>query len=148
MTTIDHPFARALLPLNAEQISATALTYADRLGELYGVSVTLLFVLELAGHSAGAGFADETPEQSENRINTLVNQKVRPLLQSAEIERLIIRQGKAADEIIAVADELDVDIVLMGSRGKTGLQHMIMGSVTEKVVHLINRPVLTIPVRE
>jgi len=144
---IDHPFYSVLLPINAEQVSIPTLEYAAKLGELYGVALTLLFVQELAGHSAGPGFAVESDEQSAKRINDLVDREIRPMLGKTHVSQVVIRKGKPADEIIATADELDIDIIVMGTRGKTGLQHMIMGSVTEKVVHLINRPVLTIPVR-
>lgn len=147
MTTIEHPFTNALLPLNADQISPHTLEYTARLAELYGVTVTLLFVQELAGHGAGTGFDVETDEQTATRIHTLVDNQVHPLLGKTSIDQVLIRHGKPADEIIDAANELDVDIVLMGTRGETGLQHMIMGSVTEKVVHLINRPVLVIPVQ-
>jgi len=147
MTMIDHPFYSVLLPVNADQISTHTLKYAAKLGELYGVSLTLLFVQELAGHSSGPGFAVETDEQSAKRIHALVDSEIQLLLGKTQIAQILIRKGKPADEIISAAEELDIDIVVMGSRGKTGLQHMIMGSVTEKVVHLINRPVLTIPVR-
>ena len=147
MTTLEHPFANVLLPVNAEQISTHTLEYVAKLGELYGITLTLLFVMELAGHNAGPGFVVETEEESAKRINGLVDSEIRPRLGETAIKQVLIRHGKPADEIIDVADELDVDVVVMGTRGKTGLQHMIMGSVTEKVVHLINRPVLAIPAR-
>lgn len=147
MTAIQHPFSRVLLPLNADQLSISSVEYAAKLGELYGVTLTLLFVHEFAGHNAGPGFAVESTEQTAQRINQLVETEINPLLGGTPVDQVLIRTGKPADEIIAAADELDADLVVMGTRGKTGLQHMIMGSVTEKVVHLINRPVLAVPVR-
>ena len=89
----------------------------------------------------------ESTEQTAQRINQLVETEIIPLLGGTPVDQVLIRTGKPADEIITAADELDADLVVMGTRGKTGLQHMIMGSVTEKVVHLINRPVLAVPVR-
>ena len=149
MTAIDQipPFKNVLLPLNHEQISASLVQFAGRVAELYDISLTLLFVLELPGHNEGAGFASETTDESEQRIKQLVEDDIRPQLGRASVSETIIRNGKAADVIIAVADELDSDVIVMGARGKTGLTHMIMGSVTEKVVHLTDRPVLTFPVR-
>ena len=149
MTAIDQtpPFKSILLPLNHEQISASLVQFAGRVAELYDISLTLLFVLELPGHNEGAGFASETPGESEQRVKKLVDDEIRPQLGKAVVNEIIIRNGKAADVIIATADDLESDVIVMGARGKTGLTHLIMGSVTEKVVHLTNRPVLTFPVR-
>ncbi|HEY4175469.1 MAG TPA: universal stress protein [Kofleriaceae bacterium] len=44
------------------------------------------------------------------------------------------RIGKAADEILQVAEELGADLILIGSHGKTGLERLVLGSVSERVV--------------
>src|SRR5437660_983133 len=44
----------------------------------------------------------------------------------------------------AASDELDVDLIVLGTHGRTGLRHVILGSVAEKVVRKSTRPVLTI----
>ncbi len=147
MNKIQHQFSNILLPINAQQLSEETLTYAASLGELCGASLTLLFVLDGRDHNAGSGLAAETTEQSAARIDQLMTDQIRPLLGNTPISQVITREGKPADEIIATANQIDADLVLMGTRGKTGLQHLIMGSITEKVVHLINRPVLTVPVK-
>lgn len=55
-----------------------------------------------------------------------------------------IRLGKAEDEIVKFANENSVDLIAMGTHGRTGLAHMLVGSVAERVVRTSKCPVLTI----
>ena len=52
--------------------------------------------------------------------------------------------GDSADTIVQMAGELTVDLIVMGTHGRTGLQHVLLGSVAEKVVRLAPCPVLTV----
>ena len=52
--------------------------------------------------------------------------------------------GHPADAIVRVAAERGVDLIVMGTHGRTGLQHVLLGSVAEKVVRLASCPVMTV----
>jgi nucleotide-binding universal stress UspA family protein len=54
------------------------------------------------------------------------------------------REGRAAQTITEVAEEIGADVVVMGTHGRTGLAHMLLGSVAEKVVRLAPCSVLTV----
>lgn len=56
-----------------------------------------------------------------------------------------VRFGKAAEEILAFAEEHAVDLIVMGTHGRTGLAHLLLGSVTERVVRASPKPVLIVP---
>jgi nucleotide-binding universal stress UspA family protein len=55
-----------------------------------------------------------------------------------------VATGHPADAIVRVAQERGVDLIVMGTHGRTGLQHVFLGSVAEKVVRLAPCPVLTV----
>ena len=57
---------------------------------------------------------------------------------------VFVRVGKPADEIIRFATEHAADVIVMGTHGRTGIRHLIAGSVTERVVRTSPVPVLTI----
>jgi universal stress protein A len=57
----------------------------------------------------------------------------------------IIRYGRAHDEIVKCAEEQKADLIVMGTHGRTGLAHLLVGSVTERVVRTSKVPVLTVP---
>jgi nucleotide-binding universal stress UspA family protein len=52
--------------------------------------------------------------------------------------------GRPADAVVRVARERGVDLIVMGTHGRTGLQHVLLGSVAEQVVRLAPCPVLTV----
>jgi nucleotide-binding universal stress UspA family protein len=56
----------------------------------------------------------------------------------------LIRGVSAAEGIVATASELDCDLVIMGTHGRRGIKHMLLGSVAENVVRSARRPVLTV----
>ena len=70
------------------------------------------------------------------------------LIDSAWAEgKLVVRataQGTPFLEIIRYAKEKDIDMIVMGTHGRSGLVHMLMGSVAEKVVRKAPCPVLTV----
>jgi nucleotide-binding universal stress UspA family protein len=83
----------------------------------------------------------------EERRKTLKDQF--EMVLSTQIKRSlrveeIIKIGVPFLKIIKVAREKDVDLVVMGTHGRTGLAHVLIGSVAEKVVHHAYCPVLTI----
>ena len=57
---------------------------------------------------------------------------------------LILRKGTAQDEILKAARERRVDLIVMGTLGKSGIEHMLLGSVTEKIVRRASCQVLTV----
>jgi nucleotide-binding universal stress UspA family protein len=59
-----------------------------------------------------------------------------------------VAMGQPADTIVRVAQERGADLIVMSTHGRTGLQHVLMGSVAEKVVRLAPCPVLTVKRRE
>lgn len=54
------------------------------------------------------------------------------------------RTGAPVEQIVAFADEIKADLIVMGTHGHTGIRHLIAGSVTEKVVRSAKVPVLTV----
>jgi nucleotide-binding universal stress UspA family protein len=59
----------------------------------------------------------------------------------------LVKLGRAADEILAAAAEIHADLVVMGTHGRRGLAHAVMGSVAERVVRASPVPVLTVRTR-
>src|SRR5207302_10012564 len=56
----------------------------------------------------------------------------------------IVRVGNPEDEILRYADEATVDAIVLGTHGRSGIRHLIAGSVTERVVRAAKVPVITV----
>ncbi len=63
----------------------------------------------------------------------------------ATVETKLVTGNNPADHILAFTEEQAVDVIVMGTRGHSGLTRWIMGSVTQKVLQAVTCPVLVIP---
>ena len=75
------------------------------------------------------------------QIELMKDPECRDMIASTEVV-----EGDPAAEILRKADELGVDLVVMGTHGKGLLAHAFLGSVAEKILQRIKIPVLTIPI--
>lgn len=66
-----------------------------------------------------------------------------PILQGVKVET-VVAQGNAAEKIIETSEEKNVDMIVMGSHGRSGVSRLFMGSVAEKVVRMSSVPVLIV----
>jgi universal stress protein A len=60
--------------------------------------------------------------------------------------RAFIRTGDPADELLALAKELGASMVVLGTHGRSGLAHLLLGSTTEKLIRRSPLPVLVVPI--
>ncbi len=95
----------------------------------YGASVALTNIMETLQES-GRQILDETAERFRNRGLSAVQTE--------------LRQGHPAEEIKAYAEANDIDLVVMGTHGRRGINRMLLGSVTEEVVRTSQAPVMTV----
>jgi len=78
-------------------------------------------------------------QETQERIDGFVADTAGP---SVEIDTYVM-VGNAAPDIVEFADEHQIDLVVMSTHGRTGLDHFLLGSVAEKVVRHIRCPVVT-----
>jgi len=64
------------------------------------------------------------------------------------VASILVVDGDPVDEILKKADELNCDVIIMGTHGKGLLSHTFLGSVSEKVLHRTRKPVFIIPIPE
>ena len=60
------------------------------------------------------------------------------------IEKIVVEAGHPVDQIVRCADEMNVDLIVMGSRGKGGLSDVTLGSTSRRVLRQCRRPVLIV----
>jgi nucleotide-binding universal stress UspA family protein len=85
---------------------------------------------------------DEVKKRAEEQGGTLV-ESVAEQFEGIET-RPVVEWGEPYESVLDYADEHDIDIIVMGTHGRTGLDHHLLGSVTEKVVRTSDVPVLTV----
>ena len=91
---------------------------------------------------------DKLEEEIEQGAQKLMEQFCRKHMQSFENYESYVLPGIPYDEIIKKATEFNADLIVMGTHGRTGLDHVLFGSTAEKVVRKSAIPVMTIRVPE
>ncbi|EAR59582.1 universal stress protein [Neptuniibacter caesariensis] len=85
----------------------------------------------------------------EARIDKFFKEEVEELdmLKEEQVSSMI-REGKPWKTIVAAADEIDADVIVMGTRPHSGIGHALMGSTATKVMQNSKRPVLIVPLKK
>lgn len=94
---------------------------------------------------------EESKENLIKRIKERLNQFAEQELKNdpetlKKVASIIVVLGDPANEILHKADELGCDLVIMGTHGKGIIGHTFLGSVSEKVLHRITKPVVIVPI--
>ena len=147
---MSTPFTRILVATDFSELSAVALEYAEALAERCGASLHVLHVVEdpfLLGATSSEIYVPDVPAlratlvtEAESQLATFVPDRVRKAVRVTTE----VRVGSAATVISEVAETTASDLVVMGTHGRTGFAHLLLGSVAEKVVRTAPCPVLTV----
>src|SRR5262245_22376811 len=143
-------FSRILVPTDFSPPSDAALEYARVLAAKFGSTLRILHVIDDPSASSdfvGDGFAPSTEdirngllEQARKRLDHLMNLVDRSRYH-AHADAVL---GTPAEAIIDFASATGTSLIVMGTHGRTGLAHLLMGSVAEQVVRTAPCPVLTV----
>ena len=121
----------------------TAIDIADKTGsELHVVHV---------GEFLSTFFAqtEVEPAQLEREARELLDEQVKSIEGAGgTVKNAHFRLGRADDEIVALAEQIDAGLVVMGSRGLGGVRRALMGSVSDSVVRHAHCPVLVVRGKE
>ena len=132
---------RILVPTDFSETSDAALNYGIDLALTFGAR---LFLVHVPGETGVNFEADFPMVQFENatreRLETLVSPRDMITLRP----EYALRLGTPADEIVRYAGSREIDLIVMGTHGRSGVAHMVMGSVAEKVVRTAPCPVVTV----
>jgi len=141
--------ANVLVATDFGEASAAALSYGREIARTFNAKLHVLHVIEnpmiwLGPESAGIDVMQlraDLEVSAQQQLDRLVTDEDRRELDAVTI----VRTGRApALEITNQARLANVDIIVVGTHGRTAVTHMLMGSVAEKVVRIAPCPVLTV----
>ncbi|ADY00803.1 MAG: universal stress protein [Vulcanisaeta sp.] len=138
---------KILVGFDGSKAGEKALDYAINIAKTFNAKLYILHVIE-EGKIAVAPDSSMYPaliETMERQGRDLLSKAVdRAKSLGVNAEGLLEVGTDAADTIISIANNLNVDLIIVGSRGLKGLTRFLLGSVSEKVVRYANKPVLVI----
>ena len=121
-----------LCPVDLSEPAVQALRYAAALSSLLGGDLTILYV------------RSNQPEEKKSS-GTSLEAFARGIVGFDSSIRLLERQGEAVTEILNTSIAVAADLIVMGTHGRTGLQRLLLGSVTERVIRRSEAPVVVVP---
>jgi nucleotide-binding universal stress UspA family protein len=143
-------FARILVPVDFSSTSDSAIDHAQALAARFEAPIELLHVVE-DPVASGAWEPDSAYLTIPELIDGCIEDAARRLeilksqlsAQGATVETRVVT-GAPARAIVATAQSDGCDVIVMGTHGRTGLSHMLLGSVAERVIRTAVCPVLTV----
>jgi nucleotide-binding universal stress UspA family protein len=139
-----------LVPTDFSPTSDLALDYAREIAQRFGASLHLLHVLEdpfVHGPFASDLFIDERADVRRAILDDArarLARRVRRREGEVAAASAEIVSGHSAETIVTHAHELGADLIVMGTHGRTGLAHLLIGSVAERVFRTSPCPVMTV----
>ena len=136
---------KILVPIDFSPSSDKTVEYASTLAKQFNALVILMHVIDSAPYSVTDTLNVVKHRRSLEIIaRSLLENLAEPLLKIGSIVRPCLVTGIPYEEILKKARHDRVDLIIMGTHGRTGLKHALLGSVAEKVVRLSSCPVLTV----
>ena len=143
-------FRRILVPTDFGAPSNAALGLAKTMAAMSGASLHLLHVLE--NPFMTSAFATEFQalppadlrQKWRESARTWLNEQLTPAEQASFRSTELVVPGPPARTIVDYAKANDIDLIVMGTHGRSGVKHLLLGSVSERVVRTAACPVLTV----
>jgi len=138
-------FHKLLIPTDFSPSSEAAVQVATTLAKNSGAALLIVHVDEATlpyGFGVETGAAPGAERPSDRKLRELLESVV-PSDESVPFEHRLL-SGDPASEILRLADEEHVDLIVLATHGRTGLHRLLMGSVAELVVRRAGCPVLTL----
>ena len=138
---------KILAPTDLSELSCIGLQRALEMGRLRGAEVIVYYVIDLADQWAKpehSGPVREMLESHKQSLDKFLREKFPEEMNLTEV-RQMVEFGGAVDSIVEKAEAEQVDRIVMSTHGRTGIDHLLIGSVSEKVIARAPCPVLIMP---
>ncbi len=139
---------KILVPIDFSDYSKKALKYTIDFAKQFNAEIILVYVIEPLMYPADLSMGQmiipqstvDLGEKSKAELEVLAKNEIGDLLNFDTI----VKTGKPFIEIIETAAETDSDLIIISTHGHTGVEHLLFGSTSEKVVRKAPCPVLTL----
>jgi nucleotide-binding universal stress UspA family protein len=143
--------------------SAFAFRYALKLANCFDANITVLYILPVVDSAMEVPIITQMGEdkyyklQEEKSRETIegIKERIRLLSEKGKedtqvktdrVSSILVHEGDPVEEILITSDELNSDMIILGSHGKGMLKHTFLGTIPEKVLRRSRRPVLIVPI--
>lgn len=143
-----QPFTEIVIAIDFSENSNHAFEYALNMARQFNAHLTVIHVInepvDLRGFYVPHISFEELEKEIENSAQTMMQKFCKENLSDFSNYSTFLVTGIPCDEIVNKANELNASLLVVGTHGRTGLDHIIFGSTAERVVRTSSCPVLTV----
>jgi len=138
-------FRTILHPTDLSESSADAFHLACSLASIHHARLVVVYIVQtpVAAYVGGAPMLEPGSSLQEIQANMA---ELRPADPTVAVEHRVL-YGEPAEQILRLAGDLNCDLIVLGTHGRSGLPRLVLGSVAEEVVRKACCPVLTVKAR-
>lgn len=143
-------YKNILVPVDFSEVSARALIVAMEFAAVMDAEITVLHAVSMAAVSLPVDgvpvYNNEMIEEQLGEARKALDEFLREHIGAAQVSQNVCF-GEPTSEVNNFAEEHNADLIVMGTHGRTGLLHLLMGSVAESVLRRARVPVLCVPAK-
>lgn len=141
-------FRKILVPTDFSEQCVVSLNYAKELAQSTGAELHIIHVIEHTVYPADIGIAQASFIDLEMELNTKSFSQLEKLKEDLSKENvsaiITVKTGRPSDQIIEYAFNEQIDLICIATHGRSGFEHLLFGSTTEKVLRKAPCPVLAV----
>lgn len=126
-----------LIPTDGSDGTRQSITHGLTIAERFDATIHALSVVPEGPFGAMGGAAEDTARRAVDRVEAEAEREGIEVVTAVE-------RGVPHEEIVAYVEDNDIDVIVMGTQGRTGLDRFLLGSVTERIVRVADVPVVTV----
>jgi nucleotide-binding universal stress UspA family protein len=138
---------KILIALDDEPTSEKIASIGFQLGQQLSAEIALVSVVDTTALMTDGGV---TPRELADNIKNDFKKSQQMLIGKVFKDYKVwtfVEEGKPYETILKVAEEWEADLIVLGTHGRTGLSHLLMGSVAEKVIRHSTKPLFIVPAK-
>ncbi len=144
------PYRRILVATDLSTSSMLGFKEALDLAKQNGAELLIGYAYQPPSLTQAQAVAPAVYEEWDRNLRIGIEAKLEPLLEQARGQQVkarpLILKGSPNEAISEAAKKNEVDLIIMGSHGRTGISRLIQGSVSSHVIATANCPVMTVPI--
>ena len=139
---------RILFPVDLSEVSEKIAPYVETMAEKFDAEIHLLFVARVFDYFVSIYVPHPSIDLFEEQVNEGATKKLKEFKENhfagiSSVKTAVV-SGDAAERILVYIQEEKIDLVIMGTHGRKGLDRVLFGSVAERVVKKASVPVLVV----
>jgi len=143
-----NEFKKLLFPIDFSDVSPKMAPWALTVAKKFSAEIHLLFVARKLEHLSSLNVAQVTIESFENTVIRGAEEKIEEFanthFQAYSACKTMVVLGDAAEEILNYVKAEEIDLIVIGTHGRKGMERILFGSVAERVIKMSPVPVMSI----